>query len=68
MGMESIRMKMEIFMKGNGKMIRKRDLGLFIIIIEDKLIKEIIKRESKREKVLLHGIMEINLLEHIGME
>lgn len=68
MGMESIRMKMEIFMKGNGKMIRKRDLGLFIIIIEDKLIKEIIKRESKREKVLLHGIMEINLLEHIGMD
>ena len=51
----------------NGKTTRKMVLGSFTTT-RDKLIKVILEKDIRREKVHTHGVMEINLLAIIKME
>jgi len=68
MDLENINILMVMFMRDNGKMIKKMDLELFTFIIRDKHIKEILKKELKKVKEHIHGIMVINLVEYLRME
>ena len=68
MDLENINILMVMFMRDNGKMIKKMDLELFTSIIRDKHIKEILKKELKKVKEHIHGIMVINLVEYLRME
>lgn len=68
MVLEDTSIQMGMFMKDNGKTIKKMGLEHFIYIIRDRHIKGISKEELKKVKEAILGVMVISLLGVLKME